>query len=334
MQHFSTALSFVFLLQGVMAGHPQINHVRHRGSRQPSSQLHPRAGTTFKLQDMYQGQSFFDGWDFFTGADPTHGNVDFVGKSEAMSSGMAYVQSDNTTVIAVDDKSTVAVGGNRKSVRIQSKKTYTKGLFIADFWSMPHGCGVWPAWWSVGPDWPAGGEIDVVEGVNLGQLNQMTLHTSDDCTLNTNTAFSGHTLGTQCASSGNDNAGCGIQDTNDNSYGHGFNQIAGGVFAHLWDDSGISVWHFARGSVPGDIAAQNPDPSSWGTPSASWATSSCNVGSHFYDHSLVIDTTICGDWAGAAYAASGCPKTCADAVADNSNFAHAKWNVNYIAVYQ
>jgi len=237
-------------------------------------------------------------------------------------------------VIAVDDKSTVAVGGNRKSVRIQSKKTYTQGLFIADFYSMPHGCGVWPAWWSTGPNWPAGGEIDVVEGVNLGQTNQMTLHTSGGCALDTAAAFTGHTLDTTCASSGGDNSGCGVEDTNDNSYGHGFNIIAGGVFAHLWDDNGISVWHFPRGSIPADITAQTPDPSGWGNPAASWASSSCNIGSHFYDHSLVIDTTICGDWAGAAYASSGCPNTCAEAVADPSNFATAKWNVNYIAVYK
>lgn len=32
-----------------------------------------------------------------------------------MSAGLAYVQSDNTTVLAVDDYSTVAEGGNRNS---------------------------------------------------------------------------------------------------------------------------------------------------------------------------------------------------------------------------
>lgn len=46
------------------------------------------------------------------------------------------------------------------SVRISSKKLYNGGLFIADFWSTPHGCSTWPAWWSVGPNWPNGGEID------------------------------------------------------------------------------------------------------------------------------------------------------------------------------
>jgi hypothetical protein len=40
------------------------------------------------------------------------------------------------------------------SIRIVSKKTYDNGLFIADFRSMPHGCGTWPAYWSSGPNWP------------------------------------------------------------------------------------------------------------------------------------------------------------------------------------
>ncbi|EPQ56248.1 hypothetical protein GLOTRDRAFT_105208 [Gloeophyllum trabeum ATCC 11539] len=329
-----TALSVLFLIQGALAGHPHGTHARRHRSRQITPKVHARADQTYKLVDLYQGQSFFDGWDFFTGGDPTHGLVDFVSQSEAQSAGLAYVQSDNTTVLAVDDKSTVAVGGNRKSVRITSKKTYSNGLFIADFYSMPHGCGVWPAWWSTGPNWPNGGEIDVVEGVNLGQTNQMTLHTADGCSLDTATAFTGHTLGTTCASSPADNSGCAIEDTNDNSYGHGFNMIAGGVFAHLWDDNGISIWHFPRGSIPADITAKTPNPSSWGHPAASFASSSCDIKSHFYDHSLVIDTTLCGDWAGAAYASSGCPATCEEAVADPTNFKNAKWNVNYIAVYQ
>lgn len=33
-----------------------------------------------------------------------------------------------------------------RSVRISSKKSYSSGLFIADFGAMPAGCGIWPAW--------------------------------------------------------------------------------------------------------------------------------------------------------------------------------------------
>ena len=40
------------------------------------------------------------------------------------------------------------------SIRINSKKTYNRGLFIADFQAMPYGCSIWPAFWSTGPNWP------------------------------------------------------------------------------------------------------------------------------------------------------------------------------------
>jgi hypothetical protein len=91
------------------------------------------ANSTFKLVDLYQGSNFFEcvasilvfgntnvtvaysGWDFFTGGDPTHGNVRFVSRKDAQSQGLAFVQKDNVTVIAVDDKTVVPKGGNRNS---------------------------------------------------------------------------------------------------------------------------------------------------------------------------------------------------------------------------
>ena len=54
-------------------------------------------------------------WSFFTGADPTNGNVNYLDMQDAMNAGLAYVDSDNSFVLAVDSTSYVAPGGNRNS---------------------------------------------------------------------------------------------------------------------------------------------------------------------------------------------------------------------------
>jgi len=205
---------------------------------------------------------------------------------------------------------------------------------------MPHGCSVWPAWWTVGPNWPNGGEIDIVEGVHEATTNQYTLHTSSGCTLDRtpptklNLPFTASIVGTTCASSNGNNDGCAFKDKSTNSYGRGFNTIAGGVFAMLWDSDGISIWHFPRGSIPSDINNMAPQPSSWGAPAAFWSSSTCSTGQFFSDHSMVIDTTLCGDWAGATFGSAGCPGTCSSYVKDPSHYKFAKWKINYIATYE
>ncbi|KAF7308921.1 GH16 domain-containing protein [Mycena kentingensis (nom. inval.)] len=286
---------------------------------------------TFTLKDHYQGKDFLD-WDFFSNADPTHGNVNYLTKSEAIAKGLAYVQKDGTTVLAVDDTSRGVK--NRDSVRISSPKAYTTGLFIADIWAMPHGPTTWPAYWTVGPNWPHNGEIDLLEGVGESETNQITLHTGAGCTLDTGFAakFSGKATGTKNCQSGNGgNAGCGIRETTPNAYGHKFNMIAGGVTAHLVDASGIKVWRFPRTDIPADITAQKPDPSTWGKPAALFSSSTCDIKEHFKDHVLTFDTTLCGDLAGNLF--PGGPAACEKEVGNPDNFKLAKWMINYVAVY-
>jgi len=268
-----------------LAGVPRYNTIRQRRTSEVVKKRDNEGA--FQLVDMYQGKTFFDGWDFFTAPDPTHGNVNFLNQQDAFAKGLAFVQDDNTTILAVDDKTVLPVGGNRDSIRISTKKSYNGGLFIADFWSMPHGCSVWPAWWSVGPDWPNAGEIDIVEGVNDRSTNQMTLHTSDGCTLDAqasqnpdfqvNFNATGKILSTQCAFINGNNDGCAFDDPNTASYGKGFNLLAGGVFAHLWEKDSIKIWHFSRGQVPTDIDAGTPNPDSWPTPAAVFTSASCNI---------------------------------------------------------
>lgn len=91
--------------------------------------------------------------------------------------------------------------------------------------------------------------------------------------------------------------------------------------AWQWDDDGIVVWWFPRSKIPQDIIDYQPDPSTWPEPVASFPnTSECDVADEFFDHHLIINIALCGDWAGEAYSSSGCPGTCAEAVADPQNF--------------
>ena len=75
----------------------------------------------------------------------------------------------------------------------------------------------------------------------------------------------------------------------------------------LWDNTGVSVWFFSRQNIPSDITAQVPVPSSWGTPSAFFPASGCNPFQFFQNHGAIFDTTLCGDWAGSAWTATGVP---------------------------
>ena len=127
-------------------------------------------------------------------------------------------------------------------------------------------------------------------------------------------------LGTQCESSDGNNAGCAYQQKENNTFGHGFNMQAGGVFAHTLEAEGISVWFFDRDAIPADVKDQSPDPSGWGTPTAFFPNTNCDIASHFLAQNLIFDITICGDWAGSAYESSGCPGTCSEAVANKTNF--------------
>ncbi|KAI8329619.1 concanavalin A-like lectin/glucanase domain-containing protein [Chlamydoabsidia padenii] len=293
----------------------------------------------WNLVSTLSGTNFWDGFSFSTDPDPTHGFVQYVSQPTANSLGLTYVQ--NGKVIIKADNTTVSSSGGRNSVRLTSKRSYTGGLFILDLAHMPYGCGTWPAFWLVGPNWPNSGEIDVIEGVNLQTADSMTLHTGSGCSYS---GISRNQTGTvsapNCdvnAAGQSSNAGCGVQSTKANSYGSGFNTIGGGVYATQWTmDGGIQVWFFPRTSIPSDITHGSPDPNTWPVPDATFPFSNnfC-PSSMFANMNIVFDLTFCGDWAGSVYSTSGCPSTCNAYVQNNpSAFTEAYWSINYLHVYQ
>jgi hypothetical protein len=236
-------------------------------------------------------------------------------------------------------------GVGRPSVRIESQKSWTHGLFIADITHMPGGiCGTWPALWTLGPNWPNNGEIDIIEGANNQNKDLSSAHTGGVCTIAGGSSTMTGTLQTNdCDLNDNDNTvGCGISDDSTQSYGTGFNAINGGVYAMEWTSAAIQIWFFPRRSIPSDISSGNtPNPANWGEPDAIFNGPDCNIDNNFANNSLVIDTTFCGDFAGATWAASGgCASltgqsSCSVYVGSNpSVFKNAYWEFNYIKVFQ
>ncbi|KAI1107542.1 glycoside hydrolase family 16 protein [Jackrogersella minutella] len=283
---------------------------------------------TYTIQDTYDSTNFFDGFDFFNLPDPTNGFVKYLSATEANAQSLAGY-ANNGVYLGVDANTTNPVGG-RASVRVSSKKTYTEGLIIADIAHQPAAaCGSWPAFWTVGPNWPYNGEIDVIEGVNMATNTTYTLHTGPSCSFSQG----------DCNAPGTGNIGCGTASQNDQTLADGFNEIGGGIFALEWTSTAINIYFFPRtGSVPQDIAAGSPDPSSWGAPSTSFSGSGCDIPSHFQNHQIVFDTTFCGDWAGKVFSSDPVcgakAATCQDYVAGNpSAFKDTYWLINSVKVY-
>ncbi|KDR85293.1 hypothetical protein GALMADRAFT_234074 [Galerina marginata CBS 339.88] len=308
------------------------------------------ASSPWRLVNSYQGSNFFDGWDFFTGGDPTEGIVDYIDENTARASNLLEVNSQGNAVMRVE--TTPVVSTNRRSIRITTQSQFNGGLFIMDSVHMPTGCGTWPAFWTNGPNWPNGGEIDIVEGVHDYTNNQATVHTAVGCTLassSSNTlAISGNVIGgVDCAALTTGNQGCGIRAATSNSFGAGFNANNGGVYAMKWDTTGVAVYFFPRGSEPADITAEVPQPDTWGAAQARWPAASCDPFKFFTSHSAIFDTTLCGQWAGAVWNAVGVPgqdQSCAQRTgvstceafvrANGGSMQEAFWEVKSVKIYQ
>ncbi|KAI0638972.1 concanavalin A-like lectin/glucanase domain-containing protein [Trametes polyzona] len=319
------------------------------GSSSGSSNNTP--SSPWKVAQSYEGSSFFDGWDFQNSIDDTtHGVAQYIDRNSAQAANLIEINDAGNAIMRVETTGTVS--GYRKSVRITTQYSYTGGLIVLDAVHIPTGCGTWPAFWSNGPGWPTGGEIDMVEGVNDYTNNQVTLHTAPGCSMPSSDpnvlGITGTlTASTDCGASATGNAGCGVRGSETNSYGAPFNKMGGGVYATLWDEDGIKTWFFPRSSIPSDLSNGAPQPTTWGKPMAAFPASSCDPFKYFYQHTAIFDTTLCGDWGGGVWGAAGVPgqeqscaartgvAACQDFVLNNGgSFTEAYWEVKSVKIYQ
>ncbi|KAK1256198.1 hypothetical protein MKX07_008457 [Trichoderma sp. CBMAI-0711] len=261
----------------------------------------------YHLTTSYAGEALLSGFNWFNGLDPSHGFVSYQSRRDAEAMGLYSIDERSGVVrLGVDSTNEVSLSDRgRPSIRIESKATYDHGLFIADFLHMPPShCGLWPAFWTYGDNWPYDGEIDIIEGVNTAHTNILSAHTADGCTQSPTIdgLYSGQLINTECAV-GENNIGCGFhpsaEDTS--SYGDGFNAAHGGVYAMEWDSVHIRIWHFARGEIPRDIEDKRPDPETWGLPIAVFGGESCDVDEYFKRMRLVLNINFCGDYGNAVW---------------------------------
>lgn len=294
----------------------------------------------YKLVEKWEGKNFLDFFNFHVGSDPTNGFVNYLDQGSAEDAGLIKFTDSGSVYLGVDHKNKVASGARgRDSVRIGSKKYYEKSLIVADIAHMPgSACGTWPAFWSVGKNWPADGEIDIIEGVNLQDHNEIVMHTAGTCSIK-DEGMSGSVNATGC---GEDlgTVGCVIEG-HKGSYGTSFNKQGGGVYAMEWTEQYLKIWFFPRDSIPSSITNGDPDVSTFGTPMA-LVEEGCDVANSFKAQSFIFDTTFCGDWAGGVFGESGCPmsssdpfQSCHNFVANNpSAYEQSYWEINSVKIYQ
>ncbi|KAJ3504035.1 hypothetical protein NMY22_g18053 [Coprinellus aureogranulatus] len=293
------------------------------------------------LADTYAGETFYDNMTFFSTRDPTNGMVTYVDRDRAFSQNYTYIRDDGVVIMQSDMSSWLPLGAHRESVRIETQKAYTGGLFILDLQRAPWGCAIWPAFWTTAANafWPRDGEIDILEGVHDNEHNQITWHTNEGCYLDDEGDFGSgeleHPNRTERGISCWGFIGCGITEWSRASYGPYFEAQGGGILAMKWDDEMIAVWSFFRAAIPPDVTDGMPKPSTWGRPSAVLRNTKCNITQHFRDHVIIFDITFCGDLAGNNYhTAPNCPGTCAERMMDPANFVNASWEINSLKVYQ
>mmetsp|Transcript_14551 Transcript_14551/g.21461 ORF Transcript_14551/g.21461 Transcript_14551/m.21461 type:complete len:449 (-) Transcript_14551:2029-3375(-) len=274
---FSPIFKVFILVSGIFVVVVALFHAAKALHRHPSNE--PSHIGPYKLVQSQQGESFFDFYEFYNGADSlgSAGYNSYEGpKSRAEKLGLANVTFDDSTRESFAFlKSAPTKEGPRQSVRLEGKQRFNNGLFILDVRHMPVGCGVWPAFWLTDEDvWPDNGEIDIVEGVNFQTSAKTALHTSKDCSMyahvpdfvKTGTwdratcipnTWTGE-LNCETSKEADDcwamaahqwaNQGCVGVDTRNGTIGKPLNQKGGGVYVLEWDPANYHIrsWVFTH----------------------------------------------------------------------------------------
>ncbi|TEB32167.1 hypothetical protein FA13DRAFT_1754582 [Coprinellus micaceus] len=280
------------------------------------------------------------GWAYYGNVDnTTWGNVTYQDRASAASKRLTYVNDARHAIVKVDNATTLTRERGRGESRLYS---YGMGsLIVMDALHIPYGCSVWPAFWTYGiqEEWPRAGEIDIIEAINGMDHNQIALHTTQGCFKGDTAAQSGQTLETDCSLP----RGCIVRESKTGSFGRGFADAGGGVYALLMEATAISIWFFSRPDVPENLGSATPsssiDVGTWGPPTAAYPPGRCDLENYFPPQNLVLLTTLCGVWAGVpSIYRSTCPGGTGSCFDDNvigpgNKFDTAYWEIRYVRAY-
>jgi hypothetical protein len=155
---------------------------------------------------------------------------------------------------------------------------------------------LWGHSWTIRNGDGSYGEIDIIEGFSDITNTYTTLHTDSSnyvCTFNppsTDQTGTSNQGSTDCGS----DIGCSVIGV-EGSYGTPFNQQGGGVYAMEWTSNLINIFYWPRDSIPADITAETPDPTSWGTPMASYESQygNCDIDNNFPTQTIVSSPFLC-----------------------------------------
>ena len=127
-----------------------------------------------------EGTSFFDDENFeFDLDDYNNGASQYVNRSTALNENMVQAHGSHA-IVQVGAANVTTTTYQRKTVKLETRKSWMFFLAVMRFTKVPNQCGVWPAFWThaEGNVWPRGGEIDLLEYPNDSR-GKSSFHTGD-----------------------------------------------------------------------------------------------------------------------------------------------------------
>jgi len=96
----------------------------------------------------------------------------------------------------------------------------------------------------------------------------------------------------------------------------------------------MNIWFFTRSAVPSDLSTANPNPDGWGTPTAFYPSTTCDMSKFFGPQTMILEIDVCGNFAVDDFSTcSTVAAQCTDVVPLAANFNDAYFEIRYITVF-